>query len=556
MIVTQERDLFVRTQTNGSRTYLLIVGNQWVDGKVKQRVVLRLGRLDELLASGQLDSLIQSLGRFSEKLAVLGAHARGDSIVTHSARIGPALIFQRLWQACSIDKVLTALLEGRRFEFSAERAIFLTVLHRLFAPGSDRAAEKWKDDYAIQGVGDLDLHHLYRAMAWVGEVLPKQQQDGATPFAPRTNKDLIEEALFARRRDLFSDLDIVFFDTTSIYFEGEGGETIGQRGHSKDHRPDLKQMVVGMVLDHHGNPLCSELWPGNTADVKSLVPIVARLKSRFGIGSVSIVADRGMISAETLEEVEKREWKYILGVRMRSSTEAKAVVARAGRYAEVHSKSDDREDPSPLKVKEVWVEDVRRYVVCVNEDQATKDRHDREAVVASLRDALGHGDKSLVGNKGYRKYLRAGGKQFTVDEDKIKEEARYDGKWVLTTNTDLPAREVALKYKQLWMVEEVFRSMKSLLDTRPIFHKCDETIRGHVFCSFLAFLLRKELEDRLQRKEWKLEWADIIRDLDNLMEMEVSIGGKGYVFRGQTSGVAGKVFQACGVAMPPTLRSC
>jgi len=548
--------LFVRTQTNGCRTYLLIVDNQWVDGKVKQRVVLRLGRLDELLASGRLDSLIQSLGRFSEKLAVLGAHARGDSITTRSARIGPGLIFQRLWRDCAIDQVLTTLLADRRFEFSVERAIFLTVLHRLFAPGSDRAAEKWKGDYAIQGVGDLDLHHLYRAMAWVGEVLPKEQQDGATPFAPRTNKDLIEEALFARRRDLFSDLDIVFFDTTSIYFEGEGGETIGQRGHSKDHRPDLKQMVVGMVLDQHGNPLCSELWPGNTADVKSLVPIVERLKSRFGIGSVSIVADRGMISAATLAEVEKREWKYILGVRMRSSNEAKAVVARAGRYAEVHPQSDDRDDPSPLKVKQVWVEDARRYVVCVNEDQATKDRHDREAVVASLRDALGHGDKSLVGNKGYRKYLRAGGKQFTVDEDKIKEEARYDGKWVLTTNTDLPAREVALKYKQLWMVEEVFRSMKSLLDTRPIFHKCDETIRGHVFCSFLALLLRRELEDRLERREWKLEWAEILRDLDNLMEMEVSIGGKGYVFRGQTPGVAGKVFQACGVAIPPALRPC
>jgi transposase len=548
--------LFVRTQTNGSRTYLLIVDNKWVRGKVKQHVLLRLGRLDELLASGQLDSLIQSLGRFSEKLAVLGAHARGDSITTRSARIGPALIFQRLWQAYSIDKVLTALLEGRRFEFSVERAIFLTVLHRLFAPGSDRAAEKWKDDYAIEGVGDLGLHQLYRAMAWLGEVLPKDQQDGATPFAPRTNKDLIEEALFARRRDLFTDLDIVFFDTTSIYFEGEGGETIGQRGHSKDHRPDLKQMVVGMVLDQNGNPLCTELWPGNTADVKSLVPIVERLKKRFGIGSVCIVADRGMISAATLAEVEKREWKYILGVRMRSSTEAKAVVARAGRYAEVHPKSDDRDDPSPLKVKEVWVEGARRYVVCVNEDQATKDRHDREAVVASLRDALGKGDKSLVGNKGYRKYLRAGGKQFAVDEDKIKEEARYDGKWVLTTNMDLPPREVALKYKQLWMVEDVFRSMKSLLDTRPIFHKCDETIRGHVFCSFLALLLRKELEDRLARKEWKLEWADVIRDLDNLIEMEVAISGKGYVFRGQTSGVAGKAFQACGVALPPALRSC
>jgi transposase len=548
--------VFVRTQTNGSRTYLLIVDNVRVDGKVRQRVLHRLGRLDELLANGQLDALIQSLGRFSEKLAVLGAHARGDSITTRSARIGPALIFQRLWQACSIDKVLTTLLQGRRFEFSVQRAIFLTVLHRLFAPGSDRAAEKWKNDYAIEGVGDLDLHHLYRAMAWIGEVLPKAQQNGATPFAPRTNKDLIEEALFARRRDLFSDLDIVFFDTTSIYFEGEGGETIGQRGHSKDHRPDLRQVVVGMVLDQNGNPLCSELWPGNTADVKSLVPIMERLKTRFGIGSVCIVADRGMISAETLAEVEKREWKYILGVRMRSSTEARAVVARAGRYAEVHPKSDDRDDPSPLKVKEVWVEGTRRYVVCLNEDQATKDRFDREAVVASLRDALGKGDKSLVGNKGYRKYLRAGGKQFAVDEDKIREEARYDGKWVLTTNTDLPACEVALKYKQLWMVEEVFRSMKSLLDTRPIFHKCDETIRGHVFCSFLALLLRKELQDRLARREWKLEWADVIRDLDNLTEMEVAINGKGFVFRGQTSGVAGKVFQACGVALPPVLRPC
>jgi transposase len=535
---------------------VLIVDNERVDGKIRQRVLFRLGRLDELLSGGKLDALLQSLGRFSEKLTILGAHARGESVAARSSRVGPGLIFQRLWQSCSIGKVLTARLKDRRFEFPVERAIFLTVLHRLFAPGSDRAAEKWKDDYSIAGTGELSLQHLYRAMAWLGEVLPEDQQAGATPFVPRTNKDLIEEELFARRQDLFSGLDLVFFDTTSIYFHGEGGETIGQRGHSKDHRPDLKQMVVGMVLDQSGNPVCSEIWPGNTADVKSLVPIVERLKTRFGIGSVCIVADRGMISAATLEEVEKRDWKYILGVRMRSSNEAKAVVARAGRYAEVHPKSDDGNDPSPLKVKEVWVEDTRRYVVCVNEDQATKDRFDREAVVTSLRNALGNGDKSLVGNKGYRKFLRAGGKQFAVDEDKIKEEARYDGKWVLTTNTDLPACDVALKYKQLWMVEDVFRSMKSLLDTRPIYHKCDETIRGHVFCSFLALLLRRELEDRLAARKWKLEWADVIRDLDNLVEMEVAINGKSYVFRGQTAGVTGKVFQACSIALPPTMRSC
>ncbi len=547
--------MFVRTQTNGSRTYLLIVDNQWVDGKVKQRVLHRLGRLDELLASGDLDALLQSLGRFSEKLAVLGAHVRGESLIHHTAKIGPSLIFQRLWQECTVDKVLTALLRNRHFEFSVERAVFLTVLHRLFAPGSDRAAEKWKEDYAIEGASELSLHHLYRAMAWLGEALPQDQQNDATPFAPRTTKDVIEEELFAQRRDLFSGLDLVFFDTTSIYFYGEGGKSIGQLGHSKDHRPDLKQMVVGMALDQKGNPVCSELWPGNTADVKSLAPIVERLKTRFPIGEVCIVADRGMISAATLAEVEKRKWKYILGVRMRSSTEAKQVVARGGRYAEVHPTSKDPKDPSPLKVKEVWVENQRRYIVCVNEDQATKDRHDREAVTAALRDALKRGDKSLVGNKGYRKFLCGGSKTFVVDEDKIKEEARYDGKWVLTTNTDLAAAEVALKYKQLWMVEDVFRSRKSLLDTRPIFHKCDETIRGHVFCSFLALMLRKQLQDRLASKDCRLEWADVIRDLDNLVEMEIAIGGKGYVFRGPAKGLLGKLFQSCGVALPPTLRS-
>jgi len=241
--------LFVRTQTNGSRTYLLIVDNLWVDGKVKQRVLHRLGRLDELLASGGLDALLRSLGRFSEKLAVLGAHTRGESITTRSVRIGPSFIFQRLWQSCSIGKVLLALLHRRHFEFPVERAIFLTVLHRLFAPGSDRAAEKWREDYAIEGAEELSLHHLYRAMAWLGEELPEEQQSGATPFVPRTTKDIVEEELFAQRRNLFSGLDLVFFDTTTIYFHGEGGESIGQRGHSKDHRPDLKQMVVGIVLD-------------------------------------------------------------------------------------------------------------------------------------------------------------------------------------------------------------------------------------------------------------------------------------------------------------------
>ena len=410
---------------------------------------------------------------------------------------------------------------------------------------------------AIEGAGRLALHHLYRTMAWLGSPLTqKEDQQGATPFAPRCVKDQIEEELFDRRRDLFSSLDLVFFDTTSIYFEGEGGDTLGQYGHSKDHRPDLKQMVVGVVLDQEGQPLCSELWPGNTADVTSLLPIVERLRRRFAVGNICIVADRGMISQETIKELEGRGWKYILGARMRRCAEVKHdVLHRGGRYQQVYPKSPIKKDPSPLKVKEVRVEG-RRYVVCLNEDQAAKDRHDREAIVAALRDALERGDKSLIGNKGYRRFVRAQGKRFSIDREKVEQETRYDGKWVLRTNMDLSAAQTALKYKQLWMVEQMFRSMKSLLQTRPIYHKCDETIRGHVFCSFLALVLRKELEDRLGRKGWCPEWADIIQDLDNLLETEISVDGKGYIVRSQTQGTVGKVAQACGAALPPLLRRC
>jgi len=548
--------VFFRQKKSGNRVYLQIVENRWEDGRSKQRVITTLGRLDQLRQTGQLEGLLRSGAKFCESVLLLAAHRRGETTEMRTRPIGPAMIFERLWQETGCQKVIGRLLEGRKFEFPVERAFFLTVLHRLFTSGSDRAAEKWKETLPIEGIDRLQLHHLYRAMAWLGEPLPEDQQAGATPFSPRCTKDLIEEGLFAHRRDLFSELNLVFFDTTSIYFEGEGGDSLGQYGHSKDHRPDLKQMVVAAVLDGEGRPLCCELWPGNTTDVTTLVPIVNRLQSRFAIRRICIVADRGMVSQKTIEELEspQRRWQYILGARMRSQKEVRQeVLSRGGRFHEVHPARMKRKDPSPLKVKEVLVEG-RRYVVCLNEEEARKDAHDRETIVASLREQLKRGDKSLVGNRGFRKYLKQAKSKFEIDEKKIKHEARYDGKWVLRTNTDLPTAEIALKYKQLWMVEHVFRSTKSLLETRPIWHKCDETIRGHVFCSFLALVLRKELDDRLAEQGHKLEWEDVIRDLGNLQYAEVEQDGKRFLLRSEAQGTCGRVFAAAGVALPPTVQ--
>jgi transposase len=292
------------------------------------------------------------------------------------------------------------LLAQRRFAFAGERAVFLTVLHRLLQPGSDRAADKWKQDYLLDGIDPLDLHHLYRARAWLGEQLPADQQQGSTKLVPRCTKDVIEEQMFVRRRDLFTDLEVVFFDTTSIYFEGEGGETLGQYGHSKDHRPDEHQLVVGAVLDGEGRPIGYELWPGNPTDVPTLIPVVDRRWRRCRIRQVGIVADRGMISQDTVHDLEQQGWPYLLGARMRRTNEVREqVLADRGRCRVVHGPRKKATDPAPLQVKDVWVEG-RRYVVCVNAEEVANDRAQRQAIVASLREHLRRGDKTLVGNKG------------------------------------------------------------------------------------------------------------------------------------------------------------
>ena len=230
------------------------------------------------------------------------------------------------------------------------------------------------------------------------------------------------------------------------------------------------------------------------------------------------------------------------------------VLADRGCYQEITPERQASKDPSPLKVKEVVI-DERRYVVCLNEEQRRKDAADRKAIVEALEKQLKKGDKDLVGNEGYRKYLQVGpDKRFTIDQAKIQEEARYDGKWVLRTNLADTPEDIAFAYKELWMVEDMFRTVKSILETRPIYHKRDETIRGHVFCSFLALLLKRALEERLEQKGETWEWAEILRGLENLQEVEAVFQGKRFVLRSQVLGQAHKAFMAAGVALPPTLR--
>ena len=548
--------MFFRRKTSGGIEYVQIVKNERIDGKPRQSVVATVGRVDELTATGTLDRLLRSGARFADTAVVLSAFETGDATMVAHRQLGPALVFERLWRETGCARVIAELAAEREFAFDLERATFLTVLHRLFDPGSDRAAEAWRHGLAIAGVDALDLHHLYRAMGWLGE--PIADQTGRA-LAPRTTKDLVEERLFAARNGLFGEVSLVFLDTTSLYFEGAGGESLGQYGHSKDHRPDLRQVVLAVVIDGTGRPICSQLWPGNTTDVTTLLPIVERLKTRFLIARIGIVADRGMISAETMAALEAQGIEYILGARERTTKEIRGVIADPAPWVPLSIPKAQSRGTTDLLVKEVFRGEGaarRRYIVCHNEAEARKEQALRDAILASLAQALQQGDKSLVGNRGYRRYLRTMGRDhFAIDPRRVELAALFDGTYVLRTNMKLTPLQVALRYRDRWMVEDIFRSAKSLLATRPIFHKCDDTIRGHIFCSFLALVLRKELQDRLDAAGHRFEWADIVQDLGRLVETEITQDAKTYFLRNPAPGCAGAVLKTLAIALPPLVRS-
>jgi transposase len=399
----------------------------------------------------------------------------------------------------------------------------------------------------VPGAESISLRQAYKAMAWLGEPLADE--------ADRVVKDRVEEELFAARRDLFGQVSVAFYDTTSLYFEGRGGARLGRRGHSKDHRPQLNQVVLGVVLDDADRPICSFLWPGNTADVTTLMPVVERLRERFAITGACVVADRGMVSRATIAAFEERGIGYILGVRERGDREVRDHVLRDD-GAEVPLSIPRQKAPATqLAVKEVKVAG-RRYVVCRNEERAAQDAQARAAILEGLQKRLAQGDKALLANTGYRRYLKAPeGEGFSIDEAKVAADAQYDGVFVLRTNTRLSPLQVALRYRNLLAVEDLFRSAKSLIDTRPIFHQSDRAIRGHIFCSFLALVLRKELYDRLRAAGQTVpEWNRIVCDLQDLSEVVVVQDGRRAKLRTAPGPTIDPICRALGLSLPPTFQ--
>jgi hypothetical protein len=527
--------MYVRTKRSDRKgtayEYLQIVRSYREGGKVRQQVVASLGRKETLLASGELDGLLQSLAKYSDKLRVVEA-VRTSGLAARTAKSwGPALVFGRLWQNQGLPDLLGTLAQDRKFTFSMERTCFAMALQRLCAPGADLAGAEWVKTIEAPGFEDLALQHFYRATAFLAGV-----------------REELESRLFHRDLNLFNQtLDIVFLDTTSLYVYTETDWR--KRGYSRDHRPDLLQFVLCVAVNAQGWPIAWEIFPGNTADQQALRQIIAGLRQRFRLRQVTVVADRGMISKDTLKlltEDDQAPFDYVLGCRMRRQKEVnETVLARGGRYQPVAPN---------LEVKEVRVGN-KRYVVCRNPQEAVKDAAVREAILEKLRETVAKpGPKAVIGNRGYARFLKVAKGSVTIDEVAVKRDARLDGKFVLTTNTELPTAEVAQTYKSLWRVERTFREQKSTLEVRPIYHHRDDTAIGHIVASFLALRLEVDLQRRLEERAAKVSWSDMMRDLGQVQAVLLDLDGNRYQLRTDMLGSAHQAFAAAGVRPPPPVK--
>ena len=514
--------MYIRTTQRKNRDgsvvrYLQLAESVWDAERQRSqtRIVYNLGREEDVDVQA-MRRLARSVLRIAcpddlERLAV-EAEALGQPIRIHWAReFGGLHLLRALWERLGLGEEIRRAVKGRPTAALLSEAAFLIVANRALAPESKLGLyERWLRDVHWPEAEGLELHHLYRAMDLLAE-----------------EKERLEEAVFFRVADLLSlDVDLLFYDTTSVYFEIDEEDAEGEgprkRGHSKDHRPDAPQVVVGLAVTRDGLPVKSWVFAGNTPDV-STIETVKRDLAGWRLNRVVYVADGGCISEQNLQALTRGGSGYIVGVPLRRSNEAAEVLSRPGRFRRVADNLEVKEVSLPSEAEAPVATKRRRYILCRNPEEAKRQKAQRAEILRLLDAEL----EALEGRREvhpkaacaltasrrfgpYLKQLKSG--RLRIDRTKVRREEKLDGKWLLLTNdVSLSTEDVALGYKQLIRVEESFRRLKHGIDIRPLYHRTEERIHAHVFACILALLL-----ERVAERETGRNWSDIRQHFSRL----------------------------------------
>jgi Transposase DDE domain len=549
--------------------YVALAHNRRVDGKVKPDVLVNLGRVDRLDIGG-LRRLADSINNhFGDGDAISDATEAGLAAgaspmeVIDARPIGAAWLLDGLWKQLQIDRSLRKIADGRRFTTNMERVLFALVANRAIEPMSKLGAAEWAcEDVIIPGLGGMDDDQAYRAMDLLVEADAQAR---------------VQEAVFFAVAHLLNlEVDLLFFDTTSTYFERdeEEDEAGGFRcyGKSKDHRDDLPQIVIGLAVTREGIPVRVWCWPGNTQDQTVLAQVKDDLRG-WKLGRVITVVDRGFSSADNLVYLRRAGGHYIAGMRMRDGNAlVEQVLSRQGRYQQVRDN---------LRVKEVRLPGAadQRFVICHNPEQAERDKLQRQQAVTRIEAELARitaqrerdRKRQLAGKAAQQAEAahvkaecqlrdhptlgrwirqRTSGR-LVIDRAKVTAEQRLDGKYLLaTSDPDISAEDVALGYKNLLEAERGFRDMKTTLLLRPVFHRLERRIRAHVLICWLALLLT-----RVAERTSGQTWRRIERETSRLAQVTLA-GEAGTVTQTTPLRPAQKaIYQALSIEPPPRVSA-
>ena len=512
----------VRSGKN-THTYLQLVQAYREGGRPRQRVVATLGREDQI-DPAQIDRLVASLAPYGSRKRVGDA----DVSLLPGRAFGHVWALEHLWRELRLDRILEDLARPRFARFSLPDVVEAIVFGRVVRPSSDRAlVREWLEGVEAPRFAGIQLHQVYRALRFLAEVQGELQRRLALVLT----------------QQLFADVSLVLFDTSSVYFEGMGPE-LAERGYSRDHRPDRPQVNLGLLTSREGYPLAHWLFEGNRSDVGAFAEASRTFRDLLPAGSFVVVADRGVVSRENLENLQAEGIPYIVGERLRRKL-AREALARGGRY---------RKAAEGLQVKEIRREGSERVLVCFSAEQAERDRQERERIVERLQEKLQDaGWRSLLPPSA-RRYVDLEASEPRIDWAKVREDARYDGKWVLRTTSTLSPEEVALSYRGLWRMERAFRTMKTPLEIRPVYHWSEDGVRGHVQSCVLAYLLVRLIEDRLQRAGLEPNARVALEKLAQIQRIPLEVADRTVVKTTRLSEEHRRILQALRVPEPAEVQ--
>jgi transposase len=521
-----------RSKTSAGKIleYLVVVENKRIQGKVRQRDVANLGRIDLFRNTNLADILVNKIKDYTKTLRLMDM---AKTSCDWTREYGIILILRKLWETIGLDKLFKQYLKKYKYRTDLHEAILCLVTSRLISPGSEHHTAKWLGSVYEPTWRNLQLQHLYRALDFIYH-----------------HKSDLEKDLFFSAANLFNqELDLVMFDTTSIKYWGEAEDVeLLQYGYSKEKRGDLKQLIIGILMTKEGLPVGCEIFPGNTSDLKSFLYIIEKLKEEYKIGKLIWVADRGMVSTDNISKLNELKQEYILGVKMRQFNQEKK-----DKFLSLDGMFPVRDD---LYVKEMVIPNEGRYIICFNPKEAELERKKREFFRQVLEKKIEKSTtKEWIIKNGYRKYIDITQGEIELNEKRLRAENQFDGKWVLLTNSKLDSKRVALYYKDLWQIEACFRDLKHDLETSPIYHWTERRIIAHIFVSFLSLLLKITFTKKLKQIDKDASYQEVFGAVREIKAVQLSEGRKEIIFRTEFLEKAHLAFRATGTAPPPRVIS-